>query len=513
MMMTYLKTFEPLVQLLFEAIHLSDEHAYELINPPHQRVENDAVDSIIDFYQRAERLIICGDYDCDGIASTSIAVMLAKKCGIEVGYYIPNRFTEGYGVSIPTIDRAHSKGYTDVLIIDNGVKSHDVVEHAKNLGMRVAIVDHHIIEAPIEVDSFLHPDVCDEYADSMCASGLIYCVAETMGLHDDYLLALACLGTIADVMPLWGKNREIVREGIEAIKRNSFLQFDVIVKPNKYTSYSAKTLAFKMIPKINSIGRMADVVNVNTAVSYFTTQDTKAIRSYASQVEKLNSFRKDKGKEMQVIAEKKITDDSIQIITDTDFHEGLVGIVANKISDTTQKPTIILREYENTYKGSARSNTHSLQNIFSQVDRKYFEAMGGHDFAFGMTIKKEYYQDFISDINKVVDALDHVSKTDNVLKVPSDLITKNALQELASFEPYGEGFTLPLVEVLLPQGYNMVDLRGYGYKLVFQDFPIDEAVFFNTVYSRNDYRNFTKMIGRFDISNTSKISFNIESMQ
>ena len=72
---------------------------------------------------------------------------------------------------------------------------------------------------------------------------------------------------------------------------------------------------------------------------------------------------------------------------------------------------------------------------------------------------------------------------------------------------------MPLVEVLLPQGYNMVDLRGYGYKLVFQDFPIDEAVFFNTVYSRSDYRNFTKMIGRFDISNTSKISFNIESMQ
>lgn len=512
-MMTYLKSFEPLVQRLFEAINLSDEHAYELIHPEHKIIENDAMSSIITFFERANKLIICGDYDCDGIASTSIAVLLSKKLGIDVGYYIPNRLTEGYGVSIDTIDKAHARGYTDVLIIDNGVKAHDVITHAQGLGLRIAVVDHHIIERPLDIEYFLHPDLCDEYADSMCASGLIYSVAETMGLHDDYLLALACLGTVADVMPLWGKNREIVREGIEVIKKNQFKQFDGIVKPNRFTQYSAKTLAFKMIPKINSIGRMADVVNVNTAVNFFTTQDTQAIASYIKQVEKLNDFRKDKSKIMQEGALSKISDNPIQIIADASFHEGLVGIVANKISDHTQKPTIILTEYETRYKGSARSNTHSLQEIFSYVNRDYFEAMGGHDYAFGMTVKKEYYNQFVEDLNKIVEKLEPMSNDEPIVEVPWDLITTKAIRELASFEPYGEAFTLPLVEVLLPQGYNIIDLRGYGYKLVFQGFQIDEAVFFNTNYHRNDYKNFTKMIGRFDISNTSKIGFNVESMQ
>lgn len=513
MMMTHLETFEPLVKKIFEHIHLTKNQQLQLINPSNKIIDTKPVLDVIDFLKNSTKLMICGDYDCDGICSTSIATLLAKKLNLESGYYIPNRFSEGYGVNVNTIELAYQKGYIDVLIIDNGVKAYDAIALAQSYNMRVAIVDHHLIENQLDVDAFLHPDLLDEYGHSMCASGLIYCVAETMGLSDNYMLALAALGTIADVMPLWGKNRDIVRMGIDALKENSFRQFDGIVKPNKFTTYSAKTLAFKMIPKINSIGRMADKVNVNTAVSFFTTESPIEISSYIKQVEQLNDYRKALTKRYQSLAEKQITNDDFQVITGTEFHEGLVGIVANKIAEMTQKPTVIMTEYEDTFKGSARSMTHSLHEIFSQLNPNYFEAMGGHDFAFGMTVKRAAFDAFKHDINELVKSMKYETKEISVLEIDPHLITQKAIQQLKQFEPYGEGFTLPKVAVPLPLSYNLVDLRGYGTKFVFKNFPIDEAVYFSTALSRYEFQSKRKIIGTFDLGTDSKISFNVDAVQ
>lgn len=512
MMMNHIKNFEPLVKVIFEKMALTPQQELQLIKPHNTVIKSDPVLSVIKFLQNAKKMIVCGDYDCDGICSTSIAMLVAKSLGIEAGYYIPNRFTEGYGVSKSTLEMAHQKGYTDVLIIDNGVKAYEAIDYANQVGLNVAIVDHHLIENKLDVAAFLHPDVLDEYGASMCASGLIYCVAEAMNLQNDYMLSLAALGTIADVMPLWGKNRDIVRMGIEALKNNTFKQFDGFVKPGKYTQYSAKTLAFKMVPKINSIGRMADRVNVNTAVSYFISEDNALISGYIKQVESLNDYRKEMTKHYQKIAESKIDDAPFQVITDASFHEGLVGIVANKIAEQTQKPTVILTEYEDHYKGSARSMTHSLHEIFKSLNPDYFEAMGGHDFAFGMTLKRAAFQDFKKDINEIVSKLKPMSKGDDALAIDESLITAKAIKQLQQFEPYGEGFTLPKVAIKLPILYNLIDLKGYGYKFVFKDYPIQEAVFFSSSASRSHLMNATQIIGSFDLNSEYKISFNVESV-
>lgn len=512
MMMNHIKNYEPLVQEIFRLMKLTPQQELQLVAPHNQVISSKPVLDVIDFLKKSTKMIVCGDYDCDGICSTSIAMMIANKIGLEAGYYIPNRFTEGYGVSKATLKMAFEKGYKDVLIIDNGVKAYEALAYAKEVGLNVAIVDHHLIENTLDVEAFLHPDVLDDYGASMCASGLIYCVAEAMGVHDDFMLSLAALGTVADVMPLWGKNRDIVRLGIEALEKNSFKHFNGIVKPGKYTTYSAKTLAFKMVPKINSIGRMADKVNVNTAVSFFLSSDTSVISSYIKQVESLNDYRKAKTKEYQGLAETLIDDAPFQVISNPDFHEGLVGIVANKIAEMTQKPTVILTEYDDHYKGSARSMTHSLHDIFQNLNPDYFEAMGGHDFAFGMTIKRAAFQDFKRDINAYVSNLKVSAKKEEIYELDQSIVSSKAIAQLREFEPYGEGFTLPKVALKLPLLYNLVNLKGYGFKFAFKDFVLDEAVYFSSSVSRVELANATHIVGSFDLNSDFKIAFNVDSI-
>ena len=226
-----------LVQNLLSEMDLNDSQLEELFNPKDKVMNDEAFEVMSEFFKSADRLIICGDYDCDGVSATSIAYLLAKKLGKDVGYYIPNRLTEGYGVKSHTIQMASDKGYTDVLIIDNGVKSHVEVELAQSLGMRVGIIDHHLISDEIKADAFLHPDLLSVYGYSMCAAGLVYALSEYMGLDDEYMLGLAALATVGDVMPLWGKNREIVRRGVAALERNQFLQFDLLHTYQYYQHY------------------------------------------------------------------------------------------------------------------------------------------------------------------------------------------------------------------------------------------------------------------------------------
>ncbi|MBK2401824.1 single-stranded-DNA-specific exonuclease RecJ [Erysipelothrix sp. strain 2 (EsS2-6-Brazil)] len=504
----------PLVQETLKTMNLTDSQLQELFNPTDRIVSNKAIDSIIDFYQRATKLIVCGDYDCDGVSSTSIAVLLAKKCNLEVGYYIPNRLKEGYGVSKETITMAHKRGYKDVLIIDNGVKAHEEIAYAQALGMRVAVVDHHIIDEPVTADAFLHPDVCSPYEASMCASGLIYCVAERMGLSDSYMLALACTATVADVMPLWGKNRELVRNGIQALNQNQFLQFDALVKRNRFTHYSAKLLSFQAIPKINTVGRLGDLANVNTLVQYFTTPDESVITSYAKQLFKLNDYRKEQGKALKEVAMAQVNDDPIQIIVDKRFHEGLLGIVANQVAQETMKPTVVLTEYDNVLKGSARSMTFSLQDIFTEVHSDYFVAMGGHDFAYGMTLNKATFDAFRADVNQVVsDFGAFEGRHETVLSIDPAWITQTALDELRHLEPFGEGFKLPLMRIDIPRDFQLYNLNGYGFKYAFNGFPFDEAVFFTQQYQKYQLQAARSLIGTLDLDSRSKNVLFVEDFE
>ena len=499
-----------LTKKVFESLNLTQAQIVELEKPKQEVLKGKAIEDLSNFFKQSKKMLVCGDFDCDGICSTSIALLISKKLNLEAAHYIPNRIKEGYGVSKNTIQMAFDKGYQDILIIDNGAKSHEEVLFAKRLGLNVAIIDHHLIEGEAPQCPILHPNFLSDYGHSMCAAGLIYSLAESMGLDDDYILSLACLATIADVMPLWGKNRELVKRGLIALNQNHFQQIDALAKRTRYTKYDAKLLAFQVVPKINSVGRMADLANVNTIVQYFTSNDVNQIQNYAQQILDLNIKRKDTGKALFEKAKNKINNDPIQIIVGDDFHEGLMGIVANQVMNLTNKPSIVLSDNGEIFKGSARSSSVSLAQLFNSLDERYFSSFGGHDFAFGMSIHSEFLDDFISDANKWVSSQGTQVIGDKYIEIDESLITREALKELDQFEPFGEGIKRPDFKIKMPNDHELSIINGHGFKFKFNKSQLDEAVLFTDRYTAADLKSIKTITGQVSLSSFNKLNLLIE---
>ena len=465
-----------MIQAYLDWLQLEAWQLEELYHPKQQILE---FETASEFLKSSDKVMICGDYDADGITSTTILVLLLQSLKKSYGYYIPNRMTEGYGASAHIIEQAHQKGYTDVIMVDNGVKAKEAIEKARTLGMRVLVIDHHLYDVDLPWDVLVHTDHCIPYGNHMCAAGLAFSIAEYMGLETDEMLSLACLGTIADVMPLWGKNREIVKRGLEVLNKNAMPHFDAIIKRTRFTRYSVQSLAFQVIPKINTIGRLGDKINVNTAVQFFLTKDPSQIDAYVAQMLKWNQYRKDKGSEFVTLAQSLLTDDLFQICVDPSFHEGMVGIVANKIAQETQKPTLILTEYETVYKGSARSHTISLKTLFDGLNPDYFVGMGGHDFAYGMTIKRERFAEFEKDVQTAMqDAKPSEAKKEFEYHLPFEAIDHTLKDALLRLEPFGEGFPMPSFNTTLPSHMQVSRLGAFGYKMMFSQGDVKEAVYF-----------------------------------
>lgn len=489
-----------------------DEVQLQEINVPNRKIYRNQ--AFADFYASSKKLMICGDYDCDGVSSVAIAALLAKKMNLEYGYYIPNRIKEGYGLSVNTVKLAHDRSYTDLLLVDNGVKSHEAIQLALDLGMNVAVVDHHLMDQPLPESVLLvHPDLIeDSYFHTMSAGGLMMSLAEGMELLDPYMEALGALSTVADVMPLWGKNREIVRRGIQVLNDNHFLQFDFLVKRNNYTVYTAELLAFQVSPKINSIGRMGDIANINTAVEYFLSEDFETIKSYAAQVLSINTQRRQLGKVLQEDAKKKTNGENIQIISDPNYHEGLLGIVANHIAQDTGKPSIILKEYSDVYKGSARSHNVSLQELFDKIDPDYFLAMGGHDFAYGMTIAKDKYPNFKKELYALMNNYDLSNHEFDGLDVFDFEFNRDIIRLLKRFEPLGQGIKLPLMRMKMPEDYDIVRLNGHGYKIMFKNSNIQEALYFTQENKEAEIHASSYLIFRINMQSKRNLEVYVEEL-
>lgn len=498
------------VSKMMGALELTDVQVDALLNPSNIKCESTLVLDIVSFIQNSEKLMVCGDYDADGVCSTSMAIMIANHLGIEdVGYYIPNRFNDGYGVTKNTVQLAADRGYTDLLLVDNGVKAHAEIALAQSLGMRVAVVDHHLIETPLEDVLVLHPDLLDDYFSTMSASGLMYLVAESIDFLTNKIKAYGALATIADVMPLWGKNREIVLEGIRTLNSHNILNIDAI---SKQKNYNSQVLSFSVIPKINSVGRMADMVNMNTMVQYLLSDDPKLITQYASQIMSIDTIRKQKGKDAKEVALRKISGDDLDIIIDNDIHEGVLGIVANQVSNATQKPAILLKESGEVYKGSGRSNSVSLKDLFDQLDPNYFDAFGGHDFAFGMSIKKGLIHDFIKDAKDIVTSLSVTPKMSDAILIDVPLSAAH-FKALEVFEPFGEGLKLPSFIIEKPREYKIVRLNGFGYKYVFDNYWLKDAVYFNNGIGKSELENARYLEGNFSLHPKFGLSFQIDVLK
>ena len=409
------------------------------------------INEVVDFFKECiaknTKMIVYGDYDCDGIMSTSIIVTLFKKVNYQIGYYIPSREDDGYGLTIDNINKFHALGYKVILCVDNGISLFKEVEYASSLGIDIIIFDHHTIQEKVPNAKFiLHPSLSNigEYNISAGAVSFYFSWA-FLGYIDRYLLSLASISTISDMMVLKSYNKLLVKLGLKYVNEDKFPSiYNLIDK--KYETISEDNFALEIAPKVNSIGRL---INGNTRfniVKYFVNDDELNIKRLLW-INETNKKRKSYINECS--ANLEINYDDHSIITIIEHSEGLAGLVANSLLNKYNKPVVVFSttKNEDILKGSARSkNGFSIVKAFDEL-KDILLTYGGHECAGGLSIKKEDFYKFYNEFDKL--ALNHKFIDDNKKTL---LLT---LQELniedynlyRSFGPFGEGNNKPLFEI------------------------------------------------------------------
>ncbi|NLC96451.1 MAG: hypothetical protein GX675_02645 [Erysipelotrichaceae bacterium] len=436
----------------------------------------DAVDRISQAKANKEKIFIAGDYDADGICATTIIKDSLDKYGVESGYYIPNRFTEGYGLNSERVNQAYQKGYSLIITVDNGVKANDAINKAKSLGMDVIVSDHHQIEENVNADILVHPDYMDDRFEGLCGAGVALQISRKLIGNDEFHTTLACIATIGDMMSLFKENRTIVKHGLKILNTHKYTIFDVLIDSNNKVITSSD-IAFKLVPKLNAMGRLQELGNPNDIIRYyFLSNDIKEKIIMKDNIININKQRQYLSKKMYEKAITLMENEPFIIIESEDFHEGIVGLVAGKLSNTFNKPTIVFNNNNGILKGSGRSiKGFDLYGFLSEGFNELIN-FGGHSQAVGLSLD---YNDYLKFKNKVLKKYKDISVKD--IKDIAYLISENSLfiddvLELDYLEPYGQGLKMPEFAItdLKVKDFNILKNKYPKYK--FNNF---EAISFN----------------------------------
>ena len=438
------------------------------------------LDEAVQFIKEHNEIIVIGDYDADGVTSSAILYMLLKWLGKKVHIYIPKRFTDGYGISQGIIDRIPRGA---IMTIDNGIAAVEVIHNAQEKGLDVFVVDHHLKrdDGMLPQCGLLDPhvDYESEFED-YCGAGLAYRIAQE--LCDDTVLLEKCLilasiGTVADVVPLYGDNRNIVKDGLEAINEGkATLGLQVLIEALNLEEINEGDYGFKLGPIINASGRLQDngPMEVLRLLVYdpeiSDPTDEKNYKATACNMAQIlinrNNERKDLvSREMDLIRPLIDEKQSVKVVYHESLSQGIIGILAGKISEETHCPAIVFTDDKNgILKGSGRSETEHLKFLLDKVSAHILK-YGGHEGAAGLSIKKEKLDTFTEAVNVLV-AMPHVDATVPVydLEIDREDIEKT-IRELSFYAPYGQGnpqirFLVKGIE-MSPQ-YNGAMYRSLG---------------------------------------------------
>jgi len=387
------------------------------------------------------KVFIYGDYDCDGICSTSILVSLLNSLNIENGYYIPNRFSEGYGLNLLRLKQAYEKGYKYLICVDNGVSSFDEINWAKEHDMKIIIIDHHEITDNVNADILLHPNLLPANYHHLCATGLVYYLAKYLDLLDSNIKIIGMIGTIADMMELKGVNIPIVLEGIETINQEGSSKIFALYQDMKLP-ITEDDIAYYICPKINAVGRLADIANPNHLVKFFISRDINEIVSYGNAINEINNKRKQMSvKQYELIKENADFTKPFIIYYSNDIHEGLCGLLAGRLANEYNKPTIIFSLSNGVLKGSGRGIGDF--DIFSALlpFKDKLLTFGGHKQACGLSLSIDLYDSFIKYIGNI--SVDD-EQINYYLPVSLEDLSNENIIELFRYRPYGQARKLPL---------------------------------------------------------------------
>jgi len=459
-----LAQIEAILQERFEGSFLSLK---DLPDPYMFKDMQKAVTRIVQAISHKEKIILIGDYDVDGVISTSIMRLFFEEIGYPLEWIIPNRFRDGYGLSPALIPRV--KDADLIITVDNGISAVKAAEICQDLGIDLIITDHHIVPetAPKayaivnqkqEGCTFPYAEVCGAQIAWYLCSALNKTLE--MGIDMKPYLELTAIAIIADIMPLQHINRAMVQAGLKLLDQSGRACIKAYRAHSDISSFVSEDIAFGLAPILNSAGRLEDAA---LAVAFICSRNSYDARSNLETLVALNESRK--------ALEQQITDEAIQcvdredkvlVVASRQWHEGVLGIVAARLARKYERPAIVLTQNEEQYKGSGRSfNGCDLFGLV-ETQREILEKFGGHRAAIGMSIKAEHLDRFRSALNdKAVElcSQDTFVDPDILGLLPFDQIDFALIEMIAQFEPFGEGNPKPK---FLTKGVEILAVQSMG---------------------------------------------------
>ncbi len=415
------------------------------------------VNRILEARDKKQTVLIHGDYDVDGITSTTILYLLFKQMDINVDVYLPDRFKDGYGLNINTLKSLNINKYNLIITADCGITAHEQAQWINEQGVELIIIDHHKLDETMPKSAaIIHPDITKEKNfNQLCAASLALKVVLALTEIDNHakfkankimpdLIMLATFGIICDVMPLIEENRIIVNTGLKIINGITKPGLSEIIKiVTNHSSLTAGKIGFQIGPRINAGGRMA---KTRLAFDLFTTDNPVMATKILQELETQNNARQAIEKEITKLA----LEQSEQIIQNKDaysivaygddWHEGVIGIVASRLIDAHYLPSIVIAFNNGMGKGSCRSidgcDIHKALSKCSQ----FLETFGGHSAAAGLSIKRENINVFIKQFNlecqKQLSKRPQPKQVIDIACLP-ELIDENLMHNLKKLEPFG----------------------------------------------------------------------------
>lgn len=401
---------------------------------------------------KQEPILIFGDYDADGVTSTSVMMMTLRDLGANVQFYIPNRFTEGYGPNIPAFQYAKDIGMKLIITVDTGIAAINEAKAANELGLDLIITDHHEPgpELPTAL-AIIHPKLHNSpypFKD-LAGVGVALKLAHALyGEMPNHLLEIAAIGTIADLVSLKGENRLIVKRGLKNLKNTKNIGLQSLFKRAgiELSAIDEESIGFFIAPRLNAVGRLD---SADPAVHLLLTNDLAEAKSIAEEIELLNKERQTIVSEIAAQAMKEVeekyssSDHAVLVICQEGWNAGVIGIVASRLVDKYYRPTIVLSYDKETglAKGSARSiaGFDLFQNLSNCRD--ILPHFGGHPMAAGMTLKIEDVDDLRKRLNLA--AKQQLTEADFIPVSPVDgefilqEISLSAIEEIQRLAPFG----------------------------------------------------------------------------
>lgn len=412
-----------------------------------------AVERIIKAINNQEKVMIYGDYDVDGITSITVLKKFLEERGLKTGHYIPNRLEEGYGLNENAIRSIAEQKYALMITVDCGISGIEEVELANQLGIETIITDHHEqSESLPNAYAIINAKRKDSQYPFRGLAGcgavfkLIQAISLRLGLEEKEFLKyldIVCVGTISDIVPLVDENRVIAKLGLKLVAQTRNIGLRELILQSGYKKIDSNTISFGVAPRINACGRMG---YQEEALDLFLTNNIEEARKITTRLNSYNLERQTKEKDIFEQAIKELEKEDIEklntiVLSGDNWHHGVIGIVASKLTEKFYKPTILICFEDNIGKGSGRSLPgFDLHEALVETSA-YLEKYGGHEMAVGLSLKKEKYNDFklaFEEIakSKNIQQIIPVIKIDSIITAKD--VNKKTIQDLEMLEPFGE---------------------------------------------------------------------------